>query len=308
MKKSYILAGVVILAIALGLIVYLNMKGPSKGATGSDTTVSTQEDGHGSDTHGHEVGHDKDHAQGGLGEIVKPGDPKNQALENVVVNSRIAEEFRFLDEQMEAQYERLKQSGASPEELAIFERLHAQLKGDDLLNQFRNVLKDKFSEAQLVQISEAYQDPAVVKYKETEAATRTPEGGKDFLEFSKTFKFENLPAERQTALKEFVKASGSVENMTKMMDNVGVIFGGGTGNAPDAKMNDMFRKTLETTMIVAAARNLKDSDVSQINHLAQVMGNPLVRASEEAKTEFVGETLVKVVKPEVEQAAAKAQK
>jgi len=305
MKKSYILAGVLVLACALGLIVYLNMKGPSKAST-SDTTVATQENGDDSDSHSNHAHGEDSHKPTGLGEIVKSGDPKNQALESVVVNSRIAEEFRFLDEQMEAQYDRLKQSGAGPEELAIFERLHAQLKGEDLLNQFRNVLKDKFSEGELAELNDIYKDPAYAKYKAMEEANRTPEGMKAISEFSRTFKPESLAPEMRAEINNWVESSGAVDNMMGMLKNVETIFPAGMGNPnkQDTKAyEDLLRKSLHSTMVAAAAYNFKNSNINEIKELSHLVGNPLHRAADLAKTEFVGETLVKVVKPEVEQQA-----
>lgn len=303
MKKSYIIAGVVILACALGLIVYLNMKGPSKGAVGSDTNLSTQEEDHGSDTHS-EDGHGQTHKTNGLDSMGKPADPKNQALENVVVNSRIAEEFRLLDEQMEAQYELIKKN-ASPEEIAIFERLSKQLKGDDLLNRFRDVLKEEFSEAELVQLNDIYKNPTYEKFKELESANRTPEGMKAIADFSKNFKMENLPAEKQAALKEYVRSSGAVDNMMKMMDSVEHLFAGDMGNSNQAEMKgykDMLRKTFENATLAAAAYNFDKSDVGFVKEVTALVGNELHQREEAAKIGFFGKTVGEVVKPEIEQA------
>jgi hypothetical protein len=307
MKKSHVIAGIVVLGAALSLVVYINMKSPSKSgnaqqiADGDEPAGDVPTRSSGSyGFFGNQAGTDSDVAANGS------ADPKTVKLETFVANARIAEEFKFLDEQMELQFERLKNS-AGPEELATFEELRNQLKGEDLLAKYKEVLREKFTEAQLDSLNEIYKDPEFVRYKEADANNRTEQGQKEMADFIKNNKRESIPAERYAAADELVTASGAPEQMMKMLDGVGGLFSGGAGkNDQDSKVyKEMLMKSITESLVMTHLKNYDGQPVESIRNMKKTVANPILQEAEALKIGFITQELVTVVEPKIQEAMKK---
>ena len=93
-----------------------------------------------------------------------------------------------------------------------------------------------------------------------------------------------------------------------MLKNVETIFGGNMSkpNKKDVQAyEDLMRKSLRTTMLAVHAKNLEKYSVDEIRRLSKLVGDPLHQSAEGTKTAFIGDKLVKVVTPEIEQQMAK---
>lgn len=312
MKKSRIIAGVTVFAAALAFVVYINTKPSSPKDAGAqqiaDADVAT--DDAKSDNY-------KSHGFfGDSGSMPAPAtapgaqgsnDPKSVKLDTFVQNARIAEEFKFLDEQMDMQYERLKKM-AGPEELATFEELRNQLKGDELMAEYKEILREQFSEAELDQVNEIYQSPEFQRYKAADAEKRTQEGMKKQAEFARTFKPDSVPEDRREALQELVKASGAAEQMKEMLNGVGSMLGGGASKMKGSETKayqDMIEKSINEAMFMTQAMTFEGKPVEAIRDMTKVVGNPVLQRLEAAKVTYITQKLVKVVEPKIQEAMKK---
>lgn len=310
MKKLYIVSGIAVLALAFGLVVYINRDSPTKDGVPAGAVAEDLDSngvprptltGLGSDNPSNQS------ANNGV-RSSHLTDAMSVKLDNFIANARLAEEFKFLDEQMDLQFERLKMA-AGPEELATFEELRNQLKGEDLLAEYREVLSETFSEHELEELNATYQDADYVQFKEAEAYGRTPEGMKEQLEFSRTFKPEKLPPERLEALKELVAASGAPEHMKGMLDGVGNIFGAGAGkmNSKDAKVyEDLLMKSINEALLTSNAKIFQGQSVDNIKRVTKTVSNSTLQKAEAQKIRFITQKLVKVVEPKIQEAMNQA--
>ncbi len=307
MKKSHIVGGIVVLGAALAFVVYIN-KSPNKS---SSAQIAAANDGSAPaevDSRWELSGNSGSLDSSGAAIPTPAGgqDSKSAKIDNFISRSRVAEEFRFLDEQMEIQFEHMR-AGATPEEIATFEELRSKLKGEDLLAKYKDALKESFSDAELDHLNEIEQNPAYMRYKDAEAYNRSPQGMKDLAEYSRTFKAENLPAERRAALQELVDASGAAEQMKGMLKGVEGLLGAPQGKASNkevAQYEKVLQESINNALVLTYAKNFDGQPDAEINGLAQTMADKTRQKASDIKIGLLTKEMVDAVKPQLDKALA----
>lgn len=310
MKKSHIVGGLVVLGAALTFVIYINKNSQSDEqlAAGLRKPESLNADG--------SLRSDFDasvfaNSQGAAPGTPTPGadanDVKAAKIDSYVAQARLAEEFKFLDDQMEVQYEQLKRM-AQPEELAMFEEMRSQLKGDDLLAKYKEALRQKFSEAELDELNEINQNPAYAQYREAQARARSPEGMKAQMDFVRTWKPSNENPERLAALKRLGEATNESKHMARMLEVLEPAMSGGQVPKSNAKETQAMRKMLldsiDQAVLAANAANLQGKTPEQINAIAELAARQVVQQATEAKVEVVSESTVSVIGPQMKKVMA----
>lgn len=238
-----------------------------------------------------EVGSSEDHpvesVKGGednapASSVAKTDDPKMKQIESVLHHSRVLEEFKAMDDLLNAQFEQIQDSARlSPEDQKELEGLKKLISSEALVAEYKDKLYKEFSEEELKHLDEIYQDPLIAQYKEAQIKNQTPEGQKEILENWKKFNEKDIPADRLEQIRLTDKNTGATKNAVSMMKDMNsAMTPENMRNDPKAqKAQESMLKSIETSLTKANAAvidsNTKHMSVDEMKAQNGLMGSPV---------------------------------
>lgn len=217
-----------------------------------------------------------------------PQTPKEEKINTFLAHSRLADEFHFLDEQMLAQETQLQ--GDSPSDRAALEEIRTKLSSEALMDGYKTALEENFSEVELERLNEIYSNPMIERLKAEEAYNRTPEGLKELAAHAESFNPKSVAPEKLSAIQEYIKASGSAENMDKVFASVETMMDDGSPKKNNKEMmrfqNEM-RENVRQALVAVGAKMFDGQSPDQIRNTASLLGDPVAQRENALKTEFM---------------------
>ncbi len=297
MKKSYIVGGILGLAVVVGLGVFMKKKS-SEPNLSEDSAIVDADSAHGTTpssspkTEDSVSGSQQSKAASTVAPVASSDDPKMKKIDNFLVHSQILNEFKAMDELLESQLEQIQDaaqlSASDQEEL---EQLKKIVSSERLLANYKNAMHQNMSEDELNQLNETYQDPAVAQVKDAQVYNQTPAGQKELMEYFKTFKMDSLSADRVAALEAADGALGTQKQTMKMLESMASM--GPNGNSKDSKaMFATMEKTIKQASVMQLSKTFKDKSVEDIKAYTQKVSNPAFQKEVNIK----GDTMIGAVK------------
>lgn len=226
-----------------------------------------------------------------------PKDPKHEKIDFFVEKSRIIDEFKAMDDLLEAQLGQIADaSQLSPEEQAELDQLKEMVSSERLLAEYKKELSEKLSESEIERLNEIYKDHNMEKLKEAEVFHQTPEGQKELMESWKNFDRKNVAADRLAAAEEMDRASHRSDNTLKMIGRVADMAAkaGGT-DAASAKDSEAFRKQLEKpvrdAVLIQNLQNTKNMSVADMVSISKKQADAAMQKEGEVRNSVMERTL-----------------
>ncbi len=224
--------------------------------------------------------------------------PKQEKIDFFVEKSRIIDEFKAMDDLLEAQLGQIADaSQLSPEEQAELDQLKEMVSSERLLAEYKKELSEKLSEKEVERLNEIYKDHNMEKLKESEVFHQTPEGQKELMESWKNFDRKNVAADRLAAAEEMDRSSHRSDNTMRMIGRVADMAakaGGGDPNAT-AKDSEAFRKQLEKpvrdAVLIQNLQNTKNMSVADMMNISQKQQDSAMQKEGEVRTSVMERTL-----------------
>ncbi|MBI2601794.1 MAG: hypothetical protein HYW48_01955 [Deltaproteobacteria bacterium] len=215
---------------------------------------------------------------------------KKEKLEKVVHASRIFDEFKAMDELLDIQFDQLLSAqDLSVAEQEEIEKLRNAVSGEKMMENYKQLMNEKFSEEELAQLREIYDKPIVSEAADREVYFQSQEGQKELIEHWKTFKPESVSPDRRKAIENYSKATGNIENTVKMIEKMTGFMSpeGSNAPAPDAAALAQTRKMIEESTFIKEAKTMENMTVEQISQLTKERSNPVMMKQQEVKQEVI---------------------
>ena len=309
MKKTYIVSGIIGLAVVVGLAVFLQKKKSnlSHDHTPEITETAPSELSSVGKPESGAISAAKSESLAAKAPI-SAEDPKMKKIDAFLVHSRVLDEFKAMDELLEAQLEQIQDasqlSSAENEELDVLRKI---VSSEKLLGDYKKLMHEKFNEQELDQLSQIYQDPLIAKVKEAQVYNQTQEGQKELIDYWKTFKKDSMPKSRQEALRAYDLAMGSSESTVKMIKSFADMSAkGANANDPNMKKEQEsfekgMRNTVEEANMIQHSKMFADQTDEQISATTKLVANPVVQKENGVKNEVLTEAIKEVSTHLVEQ-------
>ncbi len=224
-------------------------------------------------------------------------DLKLKKIEAVFAHARVTDEFKAMDELLEAQLDHIQSTNLSKEEQEELEKLKKIVNSEALEAKLKQLVSERFDEQELESLNEIYQNPLVSKMKEDQVRNQTPEGQKEMMEYYKQYDESKIPAERMDLIKNYNKVSG---NSARTLETIGKM-GSLTGNEmEDPKKKAEILKTMGPA--IEKANNIQQTQLFQnlstdeIKNLTAFAGNPVFQKFEKAKQDVNNGTIEELTK------------
>lgn len=270
MKKSVIISGVLVLAGAIALVVYLNM-GPSASQT------AQQQDG-APDSSENKNAMRPINAPQGSGTPGQPLTPdeqaqKKRALDEFVTRAQVDKDFAEAAKVLE---DLLKE--IPPEAQKMMKEFIDKLNGPALIEEYKAELANKFNTAELERLAQIHSDRDLVLFHEATKRANTPEGMKDLQKHLRDFDIEKLPPDRREALTQI--ADAQLEALSGL-DSLGKLSDGQKGEL------DAFKEEMRKMTVAQMDSVLKGKNTELIRHLGAQTSDELYKREMKIRAEAV---------------------
>lgn len=299
MKKSRIIVIVVGVLLLAGLSYFLwsKKKGTSELPADAEPTAESHEEKASDDLQAERP--EKLDSKAPSQAPATSDDPKMKKIETFINQSRVLDEFKAMDELLEAQLGQIQDAAhLSAKEQEDLENLRKIISSEALLAKYKELIYERFDEKELDHLNEIYQNPLVAKMKDSQVYNQTPEGQKELMEYWKSFKLESLPKERLALLKEMDKGSGGTDNTMKMMRKFGEMNGGDKNDPKVKKETEKFLETLrpqiEQSFITQLSKIHANNSEADLQNLNKMIKDPVYQKEIGVKAELSNNAMNKV--------------
>lgn len=297
MKKSHIIGiiGVVAVVAATSLIIFWPKKTTTPGTDqleeGASPASTDQTDGEKS-SDASSVNQDAKPTSG-ASDHADSNDPKMKKIDTFLERSRVLDEFKAMDELLEAQLEQIQDmSNLSAEDREELEKIRDRISAKNLTADYKKSLQENMTEAELDRLNEIHQDAELSRYKQAQVDNQSPEGQKALMEDFKNFKEDSIPKERLDELKQMDKNNRSTDNTLDMISSMGDMMNPGASKDPKKKkendeMMKGFRSAVERANLAVNYHNTMNSSDSDLKNLNQLMSDGSYKKAGDLKQDIL---------------------
>jgi cytochrome c553 len=280
MKKIYIIGGVVALAGAIALVVFINRK-PSATSGSNPETPGQVSDSSGSQP---SLG------QPGPQPPKTPLTPEMQVERNRKVNAFLAAAEVERNFQNAADLLKSLVNDLSPSEQKIMKGMLDKLSGKELVEEYRKSLAENFNDQELQELAEIYRDRDVAKYHVDAQQAMTPEGQKELMKNLETFDVSKIPSDRREVLESLADSQMKAISGAELEN----------GLSEDEKRDlAAFHSIMRTGLMAQMEQVLKGRSVPDMRALSSKLSNPIYIKELQMRTKVTSDQM-KAIEDKVE--------